>query len=201
MMINRLKKIVYDNKGLTLIELSIASLITGIILTGLGITVIASTGSYQNDWVMNELRNYGYYSVKTIKEYVRSAENVSVDNWNGYDRLSVNQKNNGLINIYALENEGFFIEDRPMDPHVKFPNGGAYRVGDQRKVTIDKFVCRNLDGLEDHGFSASLYKKFRKSVWLIELNLKVSTKYPDGEEGFEILKIRDRFFVGKEYGS
>ena len=168
--------------------------IASIAALGLGTGITSIIGFYQDDWVTKEARFWGYESIDFIVDEIETAKAVNVRQFlANYDGLLITPQGGGrILNIEGNQYDGLTVDGFPMLDYADFPAEGTYKDEGQRLVALEKFTVTEISDVEAYR-EAFRGKPFltglRKSLYVIEMNISVSTLY-QGEVGVEYLKFK-----------
>lgn len=180
--------------GLTLIELAAAMVIASIAAIGLGTGITSIVGFYQDDWVTKDVRFWGYESIDFIVKKIENAKSVNVRQFlANYDGLLIVPQNGGrLLNIESSEHNGLTENGFPMLKFADFPAEGSYKDEGQRIVALEKFQVSEITDSEDYREEfrgKSFLTALRKSLYIVEMTISVTTKY-QGENTVEYIRFK-----------
>lgn len=188
------------NRGVTIIELAVVVIIMSVMLLGLFPGVVTIIKYYQSDWILREIRQYGFESLEYIAEEMARAEHVKADPFNGYGKITIRFPDSSQPKaITGTELGGLFEGNRPLLEHRNFPSTGLYRddnVSHQIRVkTFDAFDFEHADlGYSTNNARAGLAPVYR-AMFDIVLQIEVLTPIAGGDDIVEVLTFHRQVFV------
>ena len=187
--------------GMTLVEVVTSVMIISSIVLGMMISLNSFYYRFQQEYVVNNIREYGRMAMDEIVSELNSA--VSIDPpsmFNGFSVISgtkINPDNGQLQNfrITARNNKGLLFDgDLPLDGNLELPDYGTYVDDGLRDVKLMEFKVEYDYGL------ASNPKKYSEAALEIDLIFGLDTKVAPGRESsgqnnYDIIKLSRRVFV------
>ena len=187
------------NRGVTIIELAVVIVIMSTMLLGLFPGVVTIIKYYQNDWILREIRSYGYESMDYMTSEMARAEKINIDSFNGYSTIRIKYRGiSQITNIQANEIDGLFVGTQPMLKHRPFPVFGLYRDDNAaRQIKLKTFECNDLNKTKN-GYSNSARSgltKVNRAVFDILMEIEMITPIPDADDIVEIIRFHRQVFV------
>lgn len=180
-------------RGVTLIELVTVMSVTSIIILGLAFSAVSILGFYQDDWVLQDIRQYALASIDYIADQIEDARSISWDQGNGVLTLIYDHTSNAT-SIQYTSTDGFFRGVLPMLDFMDFPREGQYRMTGQRIVELEDFSCKPKY-LAEPDDSQQRTSKVDKAVFYIDMTFVLITNYPQFGEYREYVRFRRKVFA------
>lgn len=184
-------------RGLTLVELAVVMVVMSIGIIGMGTGVVAMVGSYKDDWLLREVRMYGYAAMNEIEEILQTADTTpQVDSWAKYDRVYVSTPEiTGTIVIQGTENDGLLKGIEPLVENYRFPKEGVYREGNQRQVTLEAFKVKNIKEIRQELHSRPALNAIGRAIYDVTLVFGLRTLDPEFGEIVQYVTMHRQIYI------
>jgi hypothetical protein len=188
-----------NNHGVTIIEMAVVIIIMSVMLLGLFPGVVTIIKYYQNDWILREIRQYGFESLEYIADEMARAEHVKADPFNGYGKIVIRFPNSSQTKVITTtELGGLFQGNQPLLEHRNFPSTGLYRENrHSRQIRVKTFDAFDFERADlDYAMNARAgLAPVYKSMFDIVLQIEVLTPIAGGDDIVEILTFHRQVFV------
>lgn len=194
----KMLKIKMQYPGLTIIEMMTTIVVSGIMILGLGLSLQTITYHYQDDTVLNDVRQYGHNIMREIMKEISLARFVEFSPINSFERILLTKYddfgNSTNMTISANANDGILFDYRvPLNGTLELPKKGRFRNNNQRNISI-----REFDATETSVISSKL-QRFAQSTITLVLEIEVETLNAPGGKQVEVLHFERQIFMPNKY--
>ncbi|MBC8323838.1 MAG: hypothetical protein H8E70_09750 [Candidatus Marinimicrobia bacterium] len=184
--------------GLMIIEMVTTIVVSGILILGLGLSMRTILYHYQDDTVLNEVRQYGNNVMREIMKEISLSRFINFDNTYNFLRIDLtsydefgNPKN---ITISANAIDGILFNYKiPLNGTLVLPKKGLYRNNNQRNISLKNFYR------EETIVVSSKLQRFAESTITLTMDLEVETVNAPGGKHVETLRFRRKIFMPNKY--
>lgn len=184
--------------GLTLIELVTTIVVSGIMILGLGLSMRTILYHYQNDTVLNDVRQYGHNVMREVMKEISLARFIDFNPVNNFERIYLTKYdeygNQSDLVISATAIDGILFDYRlPLNGALSLPKKGRFRNSNQRHITL-----REFDATESRVISSKL-QRFAQSTITLVMEIEIETVNAPGGSQSEIMRFERKIFMPNKY--
>ncbi len=184
--------------GLTIIEMVTTIVVSGIMILGLGLSMRTILYHYQNDTVLNDVRQYGHNIMREIMKEISLARFIDFNPVNNYERIYLTKydeygnPSNLVISANAID--GVLFDYRlPLNGTLTLPKKGRFRNNNQRNISL-----REFDAQESKVISSKL-QRFAQSTITLVMEIEIETVNAPGGPQTEIMRFERKIFMPNKY--
>jgi len=191
-------KITKRQSGLTLVELMTTIVVSGIMMLGLGLSLRVMMFHYQNDSVLQDVRQYGNTVMREIMKEISLSRFIDFSPINNFERIFLTKydeygnSTNTTITANAIDGV-LFNYKLPLNGALALPKKGRFRNNNQRNISL-----REFDAWESKVISTRL-QRFAQSTITLRLELEVETINAPGGKQVEIIRFERKIFMPNKY--
>jgi prepilin-type N-terminal cleavage/methylation domain-containing protein len=191
-------KITKRQSGLTLVELMTTIVVSGIMMLGLGLSLRVMMFHYQNDSVIQDVRQYGNTVMREIMKEISLSRFIDFSPINNFERIFLTKYDeygnptNTTITANAIDGV-LFNYKLPLNGALALPKKGRFRNNNQRNISL-----REFDAWESKVISTRL-QRFAQSTITLRLELEVETINAPGGKQVEIIRFERKIFMPNKY--
>ena len=191
-------KITKRQSGLTLVELMTTIVVSGIMMLGLGLSLRVMMFHYQNDSVLQDVRQYGNTVMREIMKEISLSRFIDFSPINNFERIFLTKyaeygnPTNTTITANAIDGV-LFNYKLPLNGALALPKKGRFRNNNQRNISL-----REFDAWESKVISTRL-QRFAQSTITLRLELEVETINAPGGKQVEIIRFERKIFMPNKY--
>ena len=191
-------KITKRQSGLTLVELMTTIVVSGIMMLGLGLSLRVMMFHYQNDSVIQDVRQYGNTVMREIMKEISLSRFIDFSPINNFERIFLTKYDeygnptNTTITANAIDGV-LFNYKLPLNGALALPKKGRFRNNNQRNISL-----REFDAWESKVISTRL-QRFAQSTITLLLELEVETINAPGGKQVEIIRFERKIFMPNKY--
>ncbi len=191
-------KITKRQSGLTLVELMTTIVVSGIMMLGLGLSLRVMMFHYQNDSVLQDVRQYGNTVMREIMKEISLSRFIDFSPINNFERIFLTKYDeygnptNTTITANAIDGV-LFNYKLPLNGALVLPKKGRFRNNNQRNISL-----REFDAWESKVISTRL-QRFAQSTITLRLELEVETINAPGGKQVEIIRFERKIFMPNKY--
>ena len=191
-------KITKRQSGLTLVELMTTIIVSGIMMLGLGLSLRVMMFHYQNDSVLQDVRQYGNTVMREIMKEISLSRFIDFSPINNFERIFLTKYDeygnptNTTITANAIDGV-LFNYKLPLNGALALPKKGRFRNNNQRNISL-----REFDAWESKVISTRL-QRFAQSTITLRLELEVETINAPGGKQVEIIRFERKIFMPNKY--
>jgi prepilin-type N-terminal cleavage/methylation domain-containing protein len=191
-------KITKRQSGLTLVELMTTIVVSGIMMLGLGLSLRVMMFHYQNDSVLQDVRQYGNTVMREIMKEISLSRFIDFSPINNFERIFLTKYDeygnptNTTITANAIDGV-LFNYKLPLNGALALPKKGRFRNNNQRNISL-----REFDAWESKVISTRL-QRFAQSTITLRLELEVETINAPGGKQVEIIRFERKIFMPNKY--
>lgn len=191
-------KITKRQSGLTLVELMTTIVVSGIMMLGLGLSLRVMMFHYQNDSVLQDVRQYGNTVMREIMKEISLSRFIDFSPINNFERIFLTKYdeygNSTKTTITANAIDGVLFNYKlPLNGALALPKKGRFRNNNQRNISL-----REFDAWESKVVSTRL-QRFAQSTITLRLELEVETINAPGGKQVEIIRFERKIFMPNKY--
>ncbi|HIC38679.1 MAG TPA: prepilin-type N-terminal cleavage/methylation domain-containing protein [Candidatus Marinimicrobia bacterium] len=191
-------KITKRQSGLTLVELMTTIVVSGIMMLGLGLSLRVMMFHYQNDSVLQDVRQYGNTVMREIMKEISLSRFIDFSPINNFERIFLTKYdeygNSTKTTITANAIDGVLFNYKlPLNGALALPKKGRFRNNNQRNISL-----REFDAWESKVISTRL-QRFAQSTITLRLELEVETINAPGGKQVEIIRFERKIFMPNKY--
>jgi hypothetical protein len=191
-------KITKWQSGLTIVELMTTIVVSGIMILGLGLSLRVMMFHYQNDSVLQDVRQYGNTVMREIMKEISLSRFINFSPINNFERIFLTKYDeygnptNTTITANAIDGV-LFNYKLPLNGALALPKKGRFRNNNQRNISL-----REFDAWESKVISTRL-QRFAQSTITLRLELEVETINAPGGKQVEIIRFERKIFMPNKY--
>ena len=191
-------KIAKWQPGLTIIEMVTTIVIAGIMMLGLSLSMQTILYHYQDDTVLNDVRQYGNNIMREIMKEISLARFIDFDPSYNFLRITLtkyddfNNPTRTVITANAMDGI-LFNYKLPLNGVLALPKKGRFRNNNQRNISLKDF------GRIETRETSSKLQRFAESTITLFIDLEVKTENAPGGRQFEILRFQRKIFMPNKY--
>ena len=191
-------KITKRQSGLTLVELMTTIVVSGIMMLGLGLSLRVMMFHYQNDSVLQDVRQYVNTVMREIMKEISLSRFIDFSPINNFERIFLTKYDeygnptNTTITANAIDGV-LFNYKLPLNGALALPKKGRFRNNNQRNISL-----REFDAWESKVISTRL-QRFAQSTITLRLELEVETINAPGGKQVEIIRFERKIFMPNKY--
>lgn len=191
-------KITKWQSGLTIVELMTTIVVSGIMILGLGLSLRVMMFHYQNDSVLQDVRQYGNTVMREIMKEISLSRFIDFSPINNFERIFLTKYDeygnptNTTITANAIDGV-LFNYKLPLNGALALPKKGRFRNNNQRNISL-----REFDAWESKVISTRL-QRFAQSTITLRLELEVETINAPGGKQVEIIRFERKIFMPNKY--
>ena len=191
-------KIAKWQPGLTIIEMVTTIVIAGIMMLGLSLSKQTILYHYQDDTVLNDVRQYGNNIMREIMKEISLARFIDFDPSYNFLRITLtkyddfNNPTRTVITANAMDGI-LFNYKLPLNGVLALPKKGRFRNNNQRNISLKDF------GRIETRETSSKLQRFAESTITLFIDLEVKTENAPGGRQFEILRFQRKIFMPNKY--
>ena len=191
-------KITKRQSGLTLVELMTTIVVSGIMMLGLGLSLRVMMFHYQNDSVLQDVRQYGNTVMREIMKEISLSRFIDFSPINNFERIFLTKYDeygnptNTTITANAIDGV-LFNYKLPLNGALALPKKGRFRNNNKRNIAL-----REFDAWESKVISTRL-QRFAPSTITLRLELEVETINAPGGKQVEIIRFERKIFMPNKY--
>jgi len=191
-------KITKRQSGLTLVELMTTIVVSGIMMLGLGLSLRVMMFHYQNDSVLQDVRQYGNTVMREIMKEISLSRFIDFSPINNFERIFLTKYDeygnptSTIITANAIDGV-LFNYKLPLNGALALPKKGRFRNNNQRNISL-----REFDAWESKVISTRL-QRFAQSTITLRLELEVETINAPGGKQVEIIRFERKIFMPNKY--
>ncbi len=191
-------KIAKWQPGLTIIEMVTTIVIAGIMMLGLSLSMQTILYHYQDDTVLNDVRQYGNNIMREIMKEISLARFIDFDPTYNFLRITLtkyddfNNPTRTVITANAMDGI-LFNYKLPLNGVLALPKKGRFRNNNQRNISLKDF------GRIETRETSSKLQRFAESTITLFIDLEVKTENAPGGRQFEILRFQRKIFMPNKY--
>lgn len=191
-------KIAKWQPGLTIIEMVTTIVIAGIMMLGLSLSMQTILYHYQDDTVLNDVRQYGNNIMREIMKEISLARFIDFDPTYNFLRITLTKyddfNNPTRTVITATAMDGILFNYKlPLNGALALPKKGRFRNNNQRNISLKDF------GRIETRETSSKLQRFAESTITLFIDLEVKTENAPGGRQFEILRFQRKIFMPNKY--
>jgi hypothetical protein len=191
-------KITKWQSGLTIVELMTTIVVSGIMILGLGLSLRVMMFHYQNDSVLQDVRQYGNTVMREIMKEISLSRFINFSPINNFERIFLTKYdeygNPTSTTITANAIDGVLFNYKlPLNGALALPKKGRFRNNNQRNISL-----REFDAWESKVISTRL-QRFAQSTITLRLELEVETINAPGGKQVEIIRFERKIFMPNKY--
>jgi len=191
-------KITKRQSGLTLVELMTTIVVSGIMMLSLGLSLRVMMFHYQNDSVLQDVRQYGNTVMREIMKEISLSRFIDFSPINNFERIFLTKYdeygNSTKTTITANAIDGVLFNYKlPLNGALALPKKGRFRNNNQRNISL-----REFDAWESKVISTRL-QRFAQSTITLRLELEVETINAPGGKQVEIIRFERKIFMPNKY--
>lgn len=191
-------KITKWQSGLTIVELMTTIVVSGIMMLGLGLSLRVMMFHYQNDSVLQDVRQYGNTVMREIMKEISLSRFIDFSPINNFERIFLTKYdeygNPTSTTITANAIDGVLFNYKlPLNGALALPKKGRFRNNNQRNISL-----REFDAWESKVISTRL-QRFAQSTITLRLELEVETINAPGGKQVEIIRFERKIFMPNKY--
>ena len=191
-------KIAKWQPGLTIIEMVTTIVIAGIMMLGLSLSMQTILYHYQDDTVLNDVRQYGNNIMREIMKEISLARFIDFDPTYNFLRITLtkyddfNNPTRTVITANAMDGI-LFNYKLPLNGVLALPKKGRFRNNNQRNISLKDF------GRIETRETSSKLQRFAESTITLFIDLEVKTENAPGGRQVEILRFQRKIFMPNKY--
>lgn len=191
-------KIAKWQPGLTIIEMVTTIVIAGIMMLGLSLSMQTILYHYQDDTVLNDVRQYGNNIMREIMKEISLARFIDFDPSYNFLRITLtkyddfNNPTRTVITANAMDGI-LFNYKLPLNGALALPKKGRFRNNNQRNISLKDF------GRIETRETSSKLQRFAESTITLFIDLEVKTENAPGGRQVEILRFQRKIFMPNKY--
>ncbi len=191
-------KITKRQSGLTLVELMTTIVVSGIMMLGLGLSLRVMMFHYQNDSVLQDVRQYGNTVMREIMKEISLSRFIDFSPINNFERIFLTKYDeygnptNTTITANAIDGV-LFNYKLPLNGALALPKKGRFRNNNKRNIAL-----REFDAWESKVISTRLQRVAQSTITL-RLELEVETINAPGGKQVEIIRFERKIFMPNKY--
>lgn len=191
-------KIAKWQPGLTIIEMVTTIVIAGIMMLGLSLSMQTILYHYQDDTVLNDVRQYGNNIMREIMKEISLARFIDFDPSYNFLRITLtkyddfNNPTRTVITANAMDGI-LFNYKLPLNGVLALPKKGRFRNNNQRNISLKDF------GRIETRETSSKLQRFAESTITLFIDLEVKTENAPGGRQVEILRFQRKIFMPNKY--
>lgn len=191
-------KIAKWQPGLTIIEMVTTIVIAGIMMLGLSLSMQTILYHYQDDTVLNDVRQYGNNIMREIMKEISLARFIDFDPTYNFLRITLTKyddfNNPTRTVITATAMDGILFNYKlPLNGALALPKKGRFRNNNQRNISLKDF------GRIETRETSSKLQRFAESTITLFIDLEVKTENAPGGRQVEILRFQRKIFMPNKY--
>ncbi len=191
-------KIAKWQPGLTIIEMVTTIVIAGIMMLGLSLSMQTILYHYQDDTVLNDVRQYGNNIMREIMKEISLARFIDFDPTYNFLRITLTKyddyNNPTRTVITANTMDGILFNYKlPLNGALALPKKGRFRNNNQRNISLKDF------GRIETRETSSKLQRFAESTITLFIDLEVKTENAPGGRQVEILRFQRKIFMPNKY--
>jgi hypothetical protein len=172
--------------------------VSGIMMLGLGLSLRVMMFHYQNDSVIQDVRQYGNTVMREIMKEISLSRFIDFSPINNFERIFLTKYDeygnptNTTITANAIDGV-LFNYKLPLNGALALPKKGRFRNNNQRNISL-----REFDAWESKVISTRL-QRFAQSTITLRLELEVETINAPGGKQVEIIRFERKIFMPNKY--
>jgi hypothetical protein len=172
--------------------------VSGIMILGLGLSLRVMMFHYQNDSVLQDVRQYGNTVMREIMKEISLSRFIDFSPINNFERIFLTKYdeygNPTSTTITANAIDGVLFNYKlPLNGALALPKKGRFRNNNQRNISL-----REFDAWESKVISTRL-QRFAQSTITLRLELEVETINAPGGKQVEIIRFERKIFMPNKY--
>ena len=174
--------------GLMIIEMVTTIVVSGILILGLGLSMRTILFHYQDDTVLNEVRQYGNNVMREIMKEISLSRFINFDHTYNFLRIDLTKYddfgNPTNTSITANAIDGILFNYKiPLKGTLVLPKKGIFRNNNQRNISLKNFYK------EETSVVSSRLQRFAESTITLTMDLEVETVNAPGGKKVETLRF------------
>jgi len=184
--------------GLMIIEMVTTIVVSGILILGLGLSMRTILYHYQDDTVLNEVRQYGNNVMREIMKEISLSRFINFDHTYNFLKINLTKYddfgNSTNTSITANAIDGILFNYKiPLNGTLVLPKNGIFRNNNQRNISLKNFYK------EETTVVSSRLQRFAESTITLTMDLEMETVNAPGGKKVETLRFRRKIFMPNKY--